>query len=69
MGSAQLTIASDLTRHQKAVNVVRWSPSGELLASGDDESVIFVWKLKNENEPVNIMGKKQFMQTFQSGES
>lgn len=36
----------DLTRHQKAVNIVRWSPDGKLLASGDDESVIIVWHLK-----------------------
>ena len=36
----------DLTRHQKAVNIVRWSPDGKLLASGDDESVIIVWQLK-----------------------
>lgn len=56
-GAAQLEIASDLSRHQRAVNVVRWSPSGEFLASGDDESAIFIWKLKNENEPINILGK------------
>lgn len=45
---------ADLTRHQRAVNCVRWSPSGELLASGDDESVIFIWKLKSETETLNI---------------
>lgn len=50
-------IAADLSRHQKAVNVVRWSPSGEYLASGDDESVIFIWKLKSESETVNILGE------------
>lgn len=50
-----MDVAADLTRHQRAVNVVRWSPSGEFLASGDDESVIFIWKLKSENETVNIM--------------
>lgn len=55
--STQLELASDLSRHQRAVNVVRWSPGGEFLASGDDESVIFIWKLKNENEPINILGK------------
>ena len=33
------------SRHQRAVNVVRWSPDGSLLASGDDESVIIVWKV------------------------
>jgi len=34
----------DLTRHQRAVNIVRWSPDGALLASGDDESVIILWQ-------------------------
>lgn len=49
-----LEVASDLTRHQKAVNVVRWSPNGELLASGDDDSVIFIWRLKPDAEHKNI---------------
>ncbi|XP_026314706.1 chromatin assembly factor 1 subunit B [Hyposmocoma kahamanoa] len=53
-GSVNLEVAADLTRHQKAVNVVRWSPSGELLASGDDESIIFIWKQKNEEPAPNI---------------
>lgn len=41
-----LDCLSDLTRHQRAVNIVRWSPDGKMLASGDDESVIIVWKMK-----------------------
>ena len=45
-GDVSLECLSDLTRHQKAVNIVRWSPDGKLLASGDDESVIIVWHLK-----------------------
>lgn len=45
-GSVELDCLSDLTRHQRAVNIVRWSPDGSLLASGDDESVIIVWQLK-----------------------
>lgn len=51
----ELDLAADLTRHQRAVNCVKWSPNGELLASGDDESVVFIWKLKGENESVNIL--------------
>ncbi|KAJ8721164.1 hypothetical protein PYW07_001939 [Mythimna separata] len=49
-GSVNLEVAADLTRHQKAVNVVRWSPNGQYLASGDDESIIFIWK-KTDKEP------------------
>ncbi|EDS35894.1 chromatin assembly factor 1 subunit B [Culex quinquefasciatus] len=54
-GTISLDLAADLTRHQRAVNAVRWSPNGELLASGDDESVIFIWKQKGETEVVNIL--------------
>jgi len=45
-GAVELDCLSDLTRHQRAVNIVRWSPDGSLLASGDDESVIIVWHLR-----------------------
>ncbi|KAM3963699.1 LOW QUALITY PROTEIN: chromatin assembly factor 1, p105 subunit [Aphomia sociella] len=51
-GSVNLEVAADLTRHQKAVNVVRWSPDGQYLASGDDESIIFIWKQKTDKEPI-----------------
>ncbi|ALC40609.1 Caf1-105 [Drosophila busckii] len=54
-GGIELELAADLSRHQRAVNTVRWSPNGELLASGDDESVVFIWKQKAEHEVVNIM--------------
>lgn len=36
LGGATVHFAADLDRHQRAVNVVRFSPSGEILASGDD---------------------------------
>jgi len=42
----ELHCLCDLTRHQRAVNIVRWSPDGQLLASGDDESIIIIWKMK-----------------------
>lgn len=34
---------------------MRWSPSGELLASCDDESFIFIWKQKGNDETLNIL--------------
>lgn len=32
--------AADLTKHQKAVNTVRFSPDGQWLATGDDGELI-----------------------------
>ncbi len=52
-----MELAADLARHQRAVNCVRWSPSGTLLASSDDESVIFIWRQKPEAETLNFLDK------------
>ncbi|XP_076297642.1 chromatin assembly factor 1, p105 subunit [Lasioglossum baleicum] len=49
-GGAVVRCVADLERHQKAVNVVRFSPSKEILASGDDESTIILWKRKEDCE-------------------
>ncbi|XP_067010569.2 chromatin assembly factor 1 subunit B [Anabrus simplex] len=49
-GVATVDFAADLQRHQRAVNVVRFSPSGEFLASGDDESAIIIWKQKTDQD-------------------
>ncbi|KAG5868924.1 hypothetical protein JTB14_019830 [Gonioctena quinquepunctata] len=51
-GSVKQELVSDLTRHQKAVNTVRWSSSGQYLASADDDANIIVWQLKNDNIPL-----------------
>ncbi|CAH2240532.1 chromatin assembly factor 1 subunit B [Pararge aegeria] len=63
-GSVNLEMAADLTKHQKAVNVVRWSPSGQYLASGDDESIIFVWKQKTEEPAPALEGEEQYKETW-----
>ncbi|XP_028938600.1 chromatin assembly factor 1 subunit B [Ornithorhynchus anatinus] len=55
-GKAMVEFLSNLTRHTKAVNVVRFSPSGEILASGGDDAAILLWKVNDnkEAEPVAL---------------
>ncbi|GAB1597834.1 chromatin assembly factor 1 subunit B-like, partial [Argonauta hians] len=36
---------SNLKRHTKSVNVVRFSPDGELMASGGDDAFVILWKM------------------------
>ncbi|XP_030055541.1 chromatin assembly factor 1 subunit B [Microcaecilia unicolor] len=50
-GKAIVEFLSNLMRHTKAVNVVRFSPSGEILSSGADDAVILLWKLNDSKEP------------------
>ncbi|KAJ8917210.1 hypothetical protein NQ315_012702 [Exocentrus adspersus] len=50
-GSLKQELVTDLNRHQKAVNVVRWSPSGQYLASADDDANIIIWQQKTDNIP------------------
>ncbi|XP_004557936.1 chromatin assembly factor 1 subunit B [Maylandia zebra] len=49
-GKAVVEFLSNLARHTKAVNVVRFSPNGELLASGGDDAIILLWKLNDSKE-------------------
>lgn len=51
-GNIDIDAVADLTRHQRAVNVVRWSNSGQYLASGDDDSNIILWQMKSDNVPL-----------------
>ncbi|CAH1955908.1 unnamed protein product [Acanthoscelides obtectus] len=37
-----------MDNHIACVNVVRWSNSGHLLASGADDKLVMIWKLSNE---------------------
>ncbi|XP_056281780.1 chromatin assembly factor 1 subunit B [Pseudoliparis swirei] len=50
-GKAVVEFLSNLARHTKAVNVVRFSPGGEMLASGGDDAAILLWKLNDSKEP------------------
>ncbi|KAK3917922.1 Chromatin assembly factor 1 subunit B [Frankliniella fusca] len=53
-GTTTVDFASDLVRHQKAVNAVRFSPCGSFLASGDDESAIIIWKKRQDSDAPDI---------------
>ncbi|XP_045708524.1 chromatin assembly factor 1 subunit B [Phyllostomus hastatus] len=53
-GKAIVEFLSSLARHTKAVNVVRFSPNGEILASGGDDAVILLWKVNDNKEPEQI---------------
>lgn len=63
-GSVNIEVAADMTRHQKAVNVVRWSPSGEYLASGDDEAVIFIWRKAEKDPTPTIEGDEIYKESW-----
>ncbi|KAL3315067.1 Coiled-coil domain-containing protein 6 [Cichlidogyrus casuarinus] len=45
---SEVTFLASLKRHEKPVNVVRWSPSGRYLASGSDDSLVIIWAQKND---------------------
>uniref|UniRef100_A0A3P8ZJ99 Chromatin assembly factor 1 subunit B n=1 Tax=Esox lucius TaxID=8010 RepID=A0A3P8ZJ99_ESOLU len=49
-GKAVVDFLSNLARHTKAVNVVRFCPNSELLASGGDDAAILLWKLNDSKE-------------------
>ncbi|XP_071504009.1 chromatin assembly factor 1 subunit B-like [Diadema antillarum] len=57
-GKAQPTFAASLSRHTKAVNVVRFSPDGELIASGADDSLMILWKLQDVGIVAPSFGKE-----------
>ncbi|KAM4796648.1 chromatin assembly factor 1 subunit B [Rhinophrynus dorsalis] len=49
-GKAVVEFLASLVRHTKSVNVVRFSPNGEILASGGDDAAILLWKLNESKE-------------------
>lgn len=49
--------AGNLSAHSKSVNVVRFSPSGERVASGDDQGEILLWKPHQQG--TNAIGEEE----------
>ncbi|CAG0892297.1 unnamed protein product [Darwinula stevensoni] len=59
-GYAELECMADLTRHNRAVNILRFSPSGTVLASADDEAVICLWcEQEGESSAPDIFSDKE----------
>uniref|UniRef100_H2YPZ1 CAF1B/HIR1 beta-propeller domain-containing protein n=1 Tax=Ciona savignyi TaxID=51511 RepID=H2YPZ1_CIOSA len=50
----EIRFLSNLSRHDKAVNIVRFSKSGLYLASAGDDATIIVWKMNEKEEAPNI---------------
>ncbi|KAK2048126.1 WD repeat domain-containing protein [Colletotrichum somersetense] len=42
---------STLTKHSQAVNVVRWAPKGEILASAGDDGNVIIWVMSEHSGP------------------
>ncbi|XP_053396041.1 chromatin assembly factor 1 subunit B-like [Mercenaria mercenaria] len=53
-GKACVEFLANLKRHTKAVNVCRFSPDGDVLATAGDDSVIIFWKLSETCSVNNI---------------
>ncbi|KAJ4490335.1 WD40 repeat-like protein [Lentinula aciculospora] len=58
-----------LSRHSAAVNVVRWSPNGELIASAGDDGMIILWAQSSTPQaatygidltPEELLNEKEF---------
>jgi len=48
--AATVTFLCGLARHAACVNVVRFSPSGDLLASGADDGFVFIWQRRQQQQ-------------------
>jgi len=48
-GKVEPSCLCDLSRHQNSVNIVRWAPNGQILASGDTDSAIFLWHFQEDS--------------------
>ena len=52
--NSEIKFLSNLSRHEKAVNVVRFSKKNSLIASGGDDGTIVLWKLTDKEDVPSI---------------
>ena len=45
----ELDVVSTLSLHIKSVNIAKFAPTSNLLASGGDDSYVYIWKLMGED--------------------
>lgn len=57
-GDVQVEFQANLTRHQKAVNAVRFSPNGEYLATASDDGTVMVWQFVSEGAVAPAFGEE-----------
>ncbi|KAI8818420.1 WD40-repeat-containing domain protein [Fimicolochytrium jonesii] len=55
---------SSLNRHTEAVNCVRWSPKGGILASGGDDGTIFLWQKAENRDGVTFDEEDGTLETW-----
>lgn len=55
-GKVEPQCVCDLSRHQNSVNAVRWSGNGQILASADTDSAIFLWTFTESEAAPDIFG-------------
>lgn len=58
-GKGCVEFLANLKRHTKAVNVCRFSPDGDTLATAGDDSVIIFWKLNDASANTNIFQEEE----------
>ncbi|PIK43824.1 putative chromatin assembly factor 1 subunit B-like [Apostichopus japonicus] len=58
-GKVSPEFLATLSRHTKPVNVVRFSPDGQILASGADDGLCILWRLQDATSGVPSFGKEE----------
>ncbi|KAK7953433.1 chromatin assembly factor 1 subunit B [Apiospora saccharicola] len=57
---------STLAKHSQAVNVVRWAPKGEVLASAGDDGNVILWVPSDTSQPVFGSEQREDKETWRA---